>query len=335
MDRIPLPEPDLSYLRVDFEVEAGHADRVHLLSTAEVRAVNAAIAAGRPLLVRGEPGTGKSQLARAAAKQLGWAFVKHVIDSHTESRDLLWTFDAVRRLADAQIVGYLRRKPDQDDTQGAHQDPIDLAIEKYLHPGPLWWGFDWASAQEQCGLAHGVAPAQRDGGDWRKGCVFLLDEIDKAESEVPNGLLEALGAREFPVLGRSLPVRAAGRPVLVVITTNEERTLPDAFVRRCLVIRLDLPTDESELIGFLMHRGEAHFPQAEEKVLRKAAEMLLKDRQAAIATQILPRPGQAEYLDLLRVVVNLEPGDPDEQIAMMNAVADYLLKKQPGSDSSA
>jgi MoxR-like ATPase len=334
MQRIPLPEPELSDLRVDFEAENAHADRVHLFSAVEIRAVNAAIAAGRPLLVRGEPGTGKSQLARAAAKQLGWAFVKHVIDSHSESRDLLWTFDAVKRLADAQIAGYRMRHRDEDHSQKLHQDDIDLAVERYLHPGPLWWAFDWENAAMQSRLAGGVEPAQRDGGDWKKGCVFLLDEIDKAESELPNGLLEALGAREFTPLGQASPVRSTGRPVLVIITTNEERALPDAFLRRCLVIRLDLPKDETKLIEFLMHRGEAHFLQATEEVLRKTAEMLLKDRQAAIAAQIRPRPGQAEYLDLLRIVLNLEPDKPKRQLEMLDEVGGYALKKQAGADAS-
>lgn len=333
MNRIALPEVGLTYRRVDFEAECDHADRVHLFSATEIRAVNAAIAAGRPLLVRGEPGTGKSQLARAAAKQLGWAFVKHVIDSHSESRDLLWSFDAVKRLADAQIARY-QRQPDEGDTSTPDHSDTDLAIERYLHPGPLWWAFAWEDAAAQCRLAKGVEPMQRDGGDWTRGCVFLLDEIDKAESELPNGLLEALGAREFTPLGRAAPVRAADRPVLVVITTNEERTLPDAFLRRCLVIRLGLPRDEGGMIEFLMRRGEAHFPQATESVLRKAAKMLFDDRQAAILAQIRPCPGQAEYLDLMRIVLNLEPGKPKEQLDMLDDVADYTLKKQAGADPS-
>ena len=118
--------------------------------------------------------------------------------------------------------------------------------------------------------------------------MLLINEIDKAGVDVPNALLEVLGNRSFPVPPLKLVVKAERLP-LIVITTNEERTLPDAFVRRCLVIRLDVPTDESGLIAFLMRRGEAHFPQAEEKVLRKAAEMLLKDRQAAIAAFALGR----------------------------------------------
>ncbi len=336
MDRIPLPDAGAEHRHVSFECAGAHDDAVHLFSKSEILAVNAAVAAGRPLLVRGEPGTGKSQLARAAAKELGWAFVKHVIDSHTESRDLMWTFDAVQRLADAQIAGArlavrpsTPTKTDPVDTKAEPAGTLDIA--NYLHPGPLWWAFDWSTANDQCDRARGVAPSQPDRGDWRKGCVLLLDEIDKAEPEVPNGLLEALGAREFTPIGQRTPVRASGRPVLVIITTNEERVLPDPFVRRCLVIRLGLPEDEDRLIDFLMTRGEAHFPDADERVRRQTAKMLHTDRQKAIQKNIRPRPGQAEYLDLLRIVVALEPDNPSAQLARLDEVAGYALRKQAGT----
>lgn len=335
---IPLPDEDHQHHRVEFAPVGAHGDKVHLFSKREIRAINAAIAAGRPLLVLGEPGTGKSQLARAAAKQLGWAFVKHVVDSHSESRDLLWTFDAVQRLADAQIAGARQHPlPDLRRRTAARRSPVEpnLAVENYLHPGPLWWAFNWDSASEQCRRARGTEPAQHDKGDWAKGCVFLLDEIDKAESEVPNGLLEALGAREFTPLGRRASVHATDQPLLVVITSNEERTLPDAFLRRCLVIRLDPFRDEEDPVAFLMTRGQAHFPNAHEDVRRKAAEMLLRDRQIAIAQQLRPYPGQAEYLDLLRIVLALAPGDVGEQKEMLGDVADYALKKQPGAEPAA
>jgi MoxR-like ATPase len=327
MHRIDLPTSPEANIPVQFDTDGGPADCVHLLGASEIHAVNAAIAAGRPLLVRGEPGTGKSQLARAAARQLGRAFVQHVIDSHSESRDLMWTFDAVKRLADAQLAGALR--------QEAATAQAALAVENYLHPGPLWWAFDWDDATTQGARVNAVPPSQRDGGDWRKGCVFLLDEIDKAESEVPNGLLEALGSREFTPQGRSTPVRATGTPPLVVITTNEERALPDAFLRRCLVLHLNLPEGETALIEFLMARGAAHFSAASPGVLRKAAELLCKDRQEAIAAQLMPRPGQAEYLDLLRAVLGLAPGDPDEQSALLDIVAPFTLKKSAGLGASA
>ncbi|MBF0424062.1 MAG: MoxR family ATPase, partial [Magnetococcales bacterium] len=265
-------------MRVDLAAETPLADRVHLLSAEEIHAVNVALFAGRPLLVRGEPGTGKSQLARAAAKVLDRAFIPYVIDSRTESRDLLWTFDAVKRLADAQIMGALSADP-----QSAR---AELAVDNYLHPGPLWWAFAWEEAEKQGERVGATPPPQRDGGSWKQGCVILLDEIDKAESEVPNGLLEALGAREFTPLGRSAPVRAIGMAPLVIITTNEERSLPEAFLRRCMVLFLNLPAETGPLIDFLMTRGRAHFPQLTEPVWRKAAEMLAADRRTAMEAQV-------------------------------------------------
>lgn len=325
MDRIALPKPGKEYVEVEFAADGGLVDRAHLFGRTEIHAVNAANAAGRPLLVRGEPGTGKSQLARAAAKMLGRAFVAHVVDSYSESRDLLWTFDAVKRLADAQIAGTLHR-----DVEKAR---AELAVGNYVHPGPLWWAFHWERAETQCRRVGGTIPAQRDDGDWRKGTVVLLDEIDKAEPELPNGLLEALGAREFTPFGESSPVRAAGTP-LVIITTNEERTLPDAFVRRCLVLRLQLPAEETALIEFLMDRGRAHFREAGERVLRAAAELLRKDREAAITAQVRPRPGLAEYLDLVRAVLRLEPNDAEAQLEMLGVVAEYTLGKHTRSDDA-
>jgi len=325
VDRIALPKPGKEYVEVEFAADGAMIDRAHLLGKTEIHAVNAANAAARPLLVRGEPGTGKSQLARAAAKMLGRAFVAHVVDSYSESRDLLWTFDAVKRLADAQIAGTLHR-----DVEKAR---AELAVRNYVHPGPLWWAFDWERAEAQCRRVGGTVPAQRDGGDWRNGTVVLLDEIDKAEPELPNGLLEALGAREFTPFGESAPVRTTGTP-LVIITTNEERALPDAFVRRCLVLRLRLPAEETALIEFLIGRGRAHFREVDERVLRSAAELLCKDREAAIAAQVRPRPGQAEYPDLVRAVLGLEPQDTEAQIAMLGVVAEYTLGKHTRTDDA-
>jgi MoxR-like ATPase len=127
-------------------------EQVHVFDRREIEAVNAALAARRPLLVRGEPGIGKSQLARAVAKAMGRAFLQHVVDARTESRDLQWHFDAVARLADAQLMGALGRGEGQDETQALDesQAPVRardrLAIQHYIHPRALWWAFDWDSA---------------------------------------------------------------------------------------------------------------------------------------------------------------------------------------------
>ena len=326
-DRIPPPKRGQKHRVVQFDPDTTAADRVHLLREREIQAVNAAIAAGRPLLVRGEPGIGKSQLARAAAKGLGRAYLRHVIDSSTESRDLMWSFDAVQRLADAQLAGALG--------QNLAEVRQELAVEKYLRPGPLWWAFDWADAAAQCVTASAPVPPLPDGGDPANGCVLLLDEIDKAESEVPNGLLEALGNRQFTPFGQTGPVSVADRVPLIIITTNEERALPDAFLRRCLVLALTLPTGETELIDFLAERGKAHFPDLPDQVRIEAARMLHEDRQAAAAAQIVPGPGQAEYLDLLRAVRALAGGAAKQQLAMLAKVREYTLQKHVTPASAA
>lgn len=129
---------------------------VHVFDQASVDAVNAALAARRPLLVRGEPGTGKSQLARAAAAGLGRAFVSTVIDARSESRDLLWAFDAVARLAEAQVQGAL---PGRDEAQVR----ASLREERFLAPGPLWWAFDWRGAEAQAAKVGAVKPSVPEG----------------------------------------------------------------------------------------------------------------------------------------------------------------------------
>lgn len=302
-------------------------EQMHVFSQREIDAIDAALAARRPLLVRGEPGIGKSQLARAAAVDLGRAYVQHVVDSRTESRDLLWHFDAVARLADAQIKGALRET--RPRCRGdAHQE---LAVENYLHPRTLWWAFDWESARKQAIKARRPdEPSQLPGCDPKNGCVVLIDEIDKAETDVPNGLLEALGAGRFTPQGLTEPVMATGEPPLVIITTNEERALPDAFMRRCLVLHLRLPDRDDKLIDHLVKRAEAHFDDADSDLLRKAAELLVQDRRKAEQERWLPLPGQAEYLDLVRAVLELG-SDPKQRQDLLAQVSRYVLKKHPGA----
>jgi len=329
---------------------------VHVWDRREIAAVNAAIAAKRPLLVRGEPGIGKSQLARAAAKALGRAFVSCVVDSRTESRDLLWHYDAVARLADAQLLGALRcdNATETVPLPSTGSAPIAslpseggqlnasartrLAVRNYLHPCPLWWAFDWSNALQQATEVGQEPPNQADGGDPANGCLVLIDEIDKAESDVPNGLLEALGSGGFAPPDMKNPIEAKGEPPLVIITTNEERALPDAFIRRCLVLHLCLPEQRDELIAHLIARALAHFPQsrypqATDALLQRAAELLVQDRKTAQLEHWFPLPGQAEYLDLVRAVLGL---DGEEGLAagydaatLLEQVSGYVLKKHP------
>ncbi len=318
-------------------------EAVHQFESRQVRAINAALAARRPLLVRGEPGIGKSQLARAAAVALGRAFVSHTVDARTESRDLLWHFDAVARLAAAQLVGALRAVPASGSGTGPEADPKAMArnqperlgigdqleIWRFLHPRALWWAFDWEDALAQAGRVGVPPPPQPDSGDPAKGCLILIDEIDKAEADVPNGLLEALGAGRFNPQGRADPVTAKGIAPLVVITTNEERALPDAFVRRCLVLHLRLPSDPVRLAERLIGRGRAHFGRrVSAKVLQRAADLLITDRETARENHWLPLPGQAEYLELVRAVTTRER-TAKAQEALLDAVAEFVLKKHP------
>lgn len=300
------------------------SEQVHVFDANTIDAIDAALAAQRPLLVRGEPGIGKSQLARAAAKHLGRVFLSCVVDARTESSDLLWHYDAVARLADAQLAGALCN---QDEAGAAIQQR--LAVGNYLRPGPLWWAFNWPDAEKQAKLIQQGEPPQDADQSYQQGSVVLVDEIDKAESDVPNGLLEALGNGEFTPLGRARPVVVADGipPPLVVITTNNERTLPDAFVRRCLVLRLKLPDDSDQgLCDFLTARGRRHFPEADSGVLLKAAETLAKDRRLARDNRQLPLPGQAEYLDLLRALTSLE-ADPASQLQRLDTLANYVFRK--------
>lgn len=289
----------------------------HVFSRNSIVAINAALATRRPLLVRGEPGTGKSQLARAAAVALGRVFLSKVIDSRTESRDLLFTFDAVARLADAQVQGALKTNP----VEVRHK----LRESRYIAPGPLWWAFDWQDAKRQA-IASGAARPVGDGE--RVGAVLLIDEIDKADSALPNGLLEALGYARFPRPGGGFVV-CKGVPPLTIITTNEERSLPDAFLRRCLVLQLAWPRDPEEFKTELLRWGRVHFREdVDETVLKEAAEILEEDRRQVSERRLNP-PGGAEYIDLVRAVVEQRSKDPKGQKALLQEVRRYVLDKHP------
>lgn len=296
---------------------------VHRFDEESAWAVRAALAAQRPLLVRGEPGAGKSQLARAAAVALGRLFVAEVVHARSESQDLQWRFDALARLGDAQALGASRL------SAAKVRQRLDPA--NYLSPGALWWVFNWQTARDQAQRGgRGAPPPAPDDWSPEKGAVLLIDEIDKAEADLPNGLLETLGNGAFSVPWRPEPVCAAtdAPTPLVVITTNEERELPAAFVRRCLVLNLSLPDKEDAFIAYLIARGRLHFAtRCHADVYRAAAEQLWQDRQTA-SDQGLQGPGQAEYLDLLRAVVTLAPSLA-EQPALLDKVSAFALRKHP------
>ena len=292
---------------------------VHLFDRSSIVAINAALATSRPLLVRGEPGTGKSQLARAAAAVLDRTFVHYTVHANTDTRDLLYQVDAVARLGHAQLLAAVKKA---DFDFAAKQ----LDLDQFTAPGPLWWGFDPVGARGQPGGQR--APYCTVGRDAdANGVVVLIDEIDKADAAVPNGLLDALGDRRFAVPGRPEPVavKDSDLPPLIVITTNEERALPDAFLRRCWVLHLALPDTPAELRQFVLDRARAHFPDADDKVLTAVADLLVQQRdRLGGAPHALP--GLAEAIDLVGAVVS-QTAVRDEQLALLDEVAPYALSK--------
>jgi MoxR-like ATPase len=274
-------------------------------------AVRVAEATGRPLLLRGDPGSGKSSLAAYIARQRGWRYYEHVVTSRTQARDLLWTFDSVRRLADAEVRAHGSELHDYD----------------YVEPGVLWWAFARDSALRR-GAPEGAEPAGTDTGaaveanasvnEHRSAehAVVLIDEIDKADPDLPNGLLVPLGSNEFVVAETRMRIGAAHAPGrrIIVITTNEERALPQAFLRRCVVLWLEHPKDKQ-----LAEIALAHLREYEGAVT--GADMALVDAlvaemvtvRASAKQQGLRLPSTAEFLDALRACrsLGITVGSPD------------------------
>lgn len=314
-------EPDLSRVYPLRLAGDGWPDSQHRFEESHVHAVQAAIACQRPLLVRGEPGIGKSQLARAAAAVMGVPFLSFTMTVRTECDELLYGFDAVGRLAQAQVLGRV----------GDSEWQEALATGRFVTPGPFWWALDWASAFAQCRRYAGSEEGARElepkrPHTWQQGvgCVLLVDEMDKAEGDVPNALLESFGAYSFSVPEARHRVALPGKhtPPLVVITTNEERELPRAFVRRCLVLQMDFSRD------LLLKRGRDHFgKRIDEGVYAAAAEQLMEDRERSAAYGPV-RPGMAEYLDLLRILA--ERKGREAQMQRLGQVRDLVGAKNPG-----
>ncbi len=318
----------------------------HQFDKADCHALWAAHAAGRPLLVRGDPGTGKSQMARAIAEHLGWAFVQEVIRGGTELSDLHWHFDAIGRLGEAQVQAIpgggrdvANETQSQDAACQSTQDRLDP--RNFLSPGAFWWAYDLRSARRQhlrCLVPREPKVRAPRGKKWNKdtgGVVLLLDEIDKAEPDLPNGLLETLGDYAFTVPHLSRKdrdatiqnrIEADPKRLLVIITTNEERELPQAFVRRCFVHTLKMGKDAD----WFIQRGRLHFgDEIADEVYGEAAEMLLKDRQNNPHGRY--PPGLAEYIDLLTAIARVPR---DIQAERLKLIADYALKKDRDDEAS-
>ena len=306
----------------------------HIFEEDDCYALWAAYAAGRPLLLRGKPGTGKSQMAKAIAEQLGWAFVSEVIRGNTELSDLHWHFDAIGRLSEAQAMSFRQKESSNDET-----DPL-----YFLSPGAFWWAYDWESAENQYQrFRTKLRPAPERPQKLTKsqqpdGVVLLIDEIDKADPDLPNGLLETLGQYQFTVpylnqqsiqIGLKNPIQADPSRLLVVMTTNEERELPTAFVRRCLVHTLKMEDSVGKREQWLIDRAYLHFgTRISKTVYQEAAQLLWEDREAQSDSRYLP--GLAEYIDLLKALEFLKPKEQEQRL---RRIANFSLKKEVGIES--
>ena len=216
-------------------------------------AVNAAVALERPLLIKGEPGTGKTVLAQEIAKALGYPLIEWHIKSTTKAQQGLYEYDAVSRLRDGQLG-----------------DPRVHDIANYIMRGKLWEAFE------------SDAPV-----------VLLIDEIDKADIEFPNDLLLEIDRMEFYVYELRRTVKARHRPV-VIITSNNEKELPDAFLRRCFFHYIRFPDRET------MERiVQTHFPNIRQDLLREALTVFFDVRGV---NELKKKPATSELLDWLKLL---------------------------------
>jgi MoxR-like ATPase len=217
-------------------------------------AVNAAIALQRPLLIKGEPGTGKTVLAHEVAKAIGAPLIEWHIKSTTKAQQGLYEYDAVSRLRDSQLG------------DGRVQD-----IANYIKRGKLWDAF---TANERP--------------------VLLIDEIDKADIEFPNDLLLELDRMEFYVYETQEVVKASQRPV-VMITSNNEKELPDAFLRRCFFHYIRFPDRE-----IMTQIVDVHFPGLQRNLLREALNIFYDIREVP---GLKKKPSTSELLDWLKLLM--------------------------------
>jgi MoxR-like ATPase len=225
-------------------------------------AVNAAVTLQRPLLVKGEPGTGKTELARQVAKALGMELMEWHIKSTTKAAQGLYEYDAVSRLRDSQL-GEAR----------VHE------VGNYIRKGKLWQAF---SSPERV--------------------VLLIDEVDKADIEFPNDLLQELDRMEFHVYETGETIVARHRPV-VIITSNNEKDLPDAFLRRCFFHFIRFP--DSETLAAIVR---VHFPGIKDALLATALTQFYEIRDTP---GLKKRPSTSEVLDWLKLLLaeDLAPED--------------------------
>lgn len=226
----------------------------YVASDALMMAVNAAITLEKPLLIKGEPGTGKTMLAEQVAAALDAPFYQWHVKSTTKAQQGLYEYDAVSRLRDSQLG---------DDR--VHD------ISNYIVKGKLWQAFEG-----------------------EKRAVLLIDEIDKADVEFPNDLLQELDKMEFYVHELSQTIAAKQRPI-VIITSNNEKELPDPFLRRCFFHFIDFPDKET-----LTQIVDVHFPNLKKELLEEALKSFFTVREMP---GLKKKPSTSELLDWLKLLL--------------------------------
>ena len=224
-------------------------------------AVNASINLERPLLVKGEPGTGKTELARQVANSLKLEIIEWNIKSTTKAQQGLYEYDAVSRLRDSQMGEKIKD------------------VSKYIKKGKIWNAFET-----------------------KKKSVLLIDEIDKADIEFPNDLLQELDKMEFYVYETGQTVKADNRPI-VIITSNNEKELPEAFLRRCFFHYIKFPE-----IDTLKKIVNVHFPKIKKTLLDSALKTFFEIREVP---GLKKKPSTSEALDWIKLLLieDLDPSD--------------------------
>ena len=224
-------------------------------------AVNASINLERPLLVKGEPGTGKTELARQVANSLKLEIIEWNIKSTTKAQQGLYEYDAVSRLRDSQMGEKIKD------------------VSKYIKKGKIWNAFET-----------------------KKKSVLLIDEIDKADIEFPNDLLQELDKMEFYVYETGQTIKADNRPI-VIITSNNEKELPDAFLRRCFFHYIKFP--EMDTLKKIVN---VHFPKIKKTLLDSALKTFFEIREIP---GLKKKPSTSEALDWIKLLLieDLDPSD--------------------------